>query len=59
MTDAELFLMGWAVVATVMYFKTKAEKDSLGMMLKILFLKPEARGEIFSQFDKFKEKHGL
>lgn len=59
MSDAELFLMGWAVVATVMYFKTKAEKDSLGTMLKILFLKPEAREQIFSQFDKFKEKHGL
>lgn len=59
LSDAECFLLGWAVGATVMAFKWKAEKDSLGLMLKVLFLKPEAREEIFAQFDKFKEKHGL
>ena len=58
MTDAEFFLLGWAVVATVMYFKTKAEKDSLGSMLKLLFMHPEARDEIFAKFDKFKKANG-
>jgi hypothetical protein len=59
LSDAECFLLGWAVGATIMAFKWREEKESLGMMLKVMFLKPEAREEIFSQFDKFKEKHGL
>lgn len=59
LSDAECFLLGWAVVATAMYFKTKAEKESLGMMLKVLFLHPEEREGIFGQFDRFKKKHGL
>jgi hypothetical protein len=58
-TDMECLLFAWAAGATVAAFKYKEEKDSLGNMLKILFMKPEAREEIFSQFDKFKEKHGL
>jgi hypothetical protein len=59
LSDAECFLLGWAVGATIMAFKWKSEKDSMGLMLKMLFFKPEAREEIFSQFDKFKAKHGL
>jgi hypothetical protein len=59
MSDAELFLMGWAVIATVLAFKWKSEKDSLGTMLKVLFMQPEEREAIFAQFDRFKEKHGL
>lgn len=59
LSDAECFLLGWAVGATIMAFRWREERDSLGVMLKILFLKPEAREEIFTQFDKFKTKHGL
>lgn len=59
LSDAECFLLGWAVGATIMAFKWREERDGLGMMLKILFLKPESREEIFGQFDKFKAKHGL
>jgi hypothetical protein len=59
MSDAEMFLMCWAVVATVLALKWKSEKDSLGHMLNILFMKPEARKEIFTEFDEFKAKHGL
>ena len=29
MSDAELFLMGWAVVATIFAFKWKSEKHGL------------------------------
>ena len=59
MTDAELFLLVWAVVATVLAGVWRAERDNLGGMLKVLFMHPEAREEIFEKFDKFKEKHGL
>ena len=59
LSDAECFLLGWAVGATIMFFREKEKADSLGTMLKVLFLKPEAREGIFSKFDKFKEEHGL
>jgi hypothetical protein len=59
LSDAECFLLGWAVGATIMAFKWKDEKDSMGQMLKVLFMKPEAREDIFARFDEFKEKHGL
>ena len=42
-----------------MAFKWKAEKDSLGVMLKVLFMHPEEREGIFGQFDAFRKKHGL
>lgn len=59
MTDTELFLLVWAVVATVFAGIWKTEKDSLGGMLKILFMHPEAREDIFARFDEFRKKHGL
>lgn len=59
LSDAECFLLGWAVGSTIMAFKWKAEKDSLSGMLKVLFMQPKARAEIFEKFDEFKEKHGL
>jgi len=59
LSDAELFLMGWAVVATIFAFKWKSEKDNLGMMLKVLFFKPEEREGIFEKFDTFKKERGL
>jgi hypothetical protein len=59
LSDAECFLLGWAVGATVLAFKWKAEKDSMGVMLKVLFMCPEEREGIFGQFDRFKKKQGL
>jgi hypothetical protein len=59
LSDAECFLLGWAVGATIMAFKWKAEKDNLGTMLKVLFMQPEEREEIFGMFDTFRKKHGL
>ena len=59
MSDAELFLLGWATIATCLAFKWKGERDSMAMMLKVLFLKPEAREEIFAQFDAFKKKFNI
>ena len=59
LSDAECFLLGWAVAATIGMFKYREEKESLGKMLKILFMHPETREEIFAKFDKFKKAHGL
>jgi hypothetical protein len=59
LSDAECFLLGWAVGATIMAFKWKSEKDSLGNMLKVMFMHPEEREEIFDKFDTFRKKHGL
>jgi len=59
MTDTELFLLVWAVVATVFAGIWREERDSLGQMLKVLFMHPEAREEIFEKFDKFRKTHGL
>ena len=59
MTDTELFLLAWAVIATVFAGIWKSEKDNLGQMLKVLFMHPESREEIFSKFDEFRKKHGV
>ena len=59
MTDAEMFLLVWAVVATVFAGIWREERNGLGKMLKILFMQPEAREEIFAKFDKFRETHNL
>lgn len=59
MTDTELFLLVWAVVATVFAGIWKTEKDNLGKMLKVLFMEPEAREDIFARFDEFRKMHGL
>jgi len=59
MTDTELFLLVWAVVATVFASIWREERNGLGKMLKILFMHPEAREEIFEKFDAFKKTNGL
>ena len=59
MSDAEMFLLAWAVIATVFAGIWKAEKDNLGQMLKVLFMHPEAREGIFAKFDDFRKKHGV
>jgi hypothetical protein len=59
LSDAECFLLGWAVGATIFYFREREKANSLGVMLKILFMHPEEREGIFGQFDRFKKKQGL
>jgi hypothetical protein len=59
LSDAECFLLGWAVAATIGMFKYREEKESLGKMLKVLFMHPEEREGIFGKFDAFRKKHGL
>ena len=58
MSDAELFLLGWAVVATVMYFKTKAEKELARKMFMHFVKDAKAREEIVSEWEKFKKARG-
>jgi len=59
LSDAECFLLGWAVGATIFYFREREKTGNLGRMLKVLFMEPKEREEIFDKFDKFREKHGL
>jgi hypothetical protein len=59
LSDAECFLLGWAVGATIFYFREREKANSLGAMLKVLFMHPEEREGIFGQFDRFRKKNGL
>lgn len=58
MTDAELFLMGWAVVATVMYFKTKAERDAGNTLLMHFIRDEKARTYVLKAWEAHKKAHG-
>ena len=58
MSDAELFLMGWAVVATIGYFKTKAEMEVAKKMLMHFIRDAKAREQIVGQWEAFKKEHG-
>ena len=59
LTDAECFLLGWAVVMTILYFKEQAEKDVAKKMLMHFIQDEKARGEILAQWDAFKKKNGV
>ena len=59
LTDAECFLLGWAVVMTILYFKEQAEKDVAKKMLMYFIRDEKAREEILAQWDAFKKKNGV
>jgi len=58
MTDAEFFLLGWAVVATVMYFKTKAERDAVKTTLMHFVRDEKARAYVLKAWEAHKKAHG-
>ena len=58
MSDAELFLLGWAVVATVMYFKAKAEADANRKTLMHFIRDEKARAYVIEAWEKFKKANG-
>ena len=58
MSDAEMFLMGWAVVATIMYFKAKAELDVTKNTLMHFIRDKKAREFIVEKWETFKKEHG-
>lgn len=58
MTDAELFLLGWAVVATVMYFKAKSEAEVNRKTLMHFIRDEKARAFVLEAWDKFKRANG-
>jgi hypothetical protein len=55
----EIVLLIANVIGWAMYFKTAEEKSNLSGMLKVLFMQPEKREEIFEKFDEFKKKNGV
>ena len=57
-SDAELFLLGWAIGATVMYFRAKDDKEIATKMLMHLIRDAEARDFIIKQWEAFKKEHG-
>ena len=57
-TDAELFLLGWAAVATVMYFKAKAEAEVNRKTLMHFIRDEKARAFVLESGEKFKKAHG-
>lgn len=58
MSDAELFLMGWAVVATIGYFRAKAEAEIAKKMFMHFIRDEKAREQIVGQWETFKKEHG-
>ena len=56
LTMTELWLLVWAVVATLYAFKRDGDANSHVRMLHLILENKEARGQILEQFDRFKEK---
>ena len=57
-TDAELFLLGWAAIATIMYFKTEAELKLTKSTLMHFIRDEKARTFVLKAWDDFKKAHG-
>jgi hypothetical protein len=58
LSDAECFLLGWAVVATVMYFRAKAEAELARKMFMHFVKDAKAREGIVDAWEKFKKARG-
>ena len=56
LTMTELWLLVWAVIATVYAFKRDSDAKSHVHMLHLILENKEARADILAKFDKFKEK---
>jgi hypothetical protein len=59
LTDAEFFLLGWAVAATIGMFKYREEAKSAKWFAKAMIERADVREKVLREFEKFKEKHGL
>jgi hypothetical protein len=55
-TASDMFLLLWAIVATLAYFKAKNEEKKTNFLLAILFDNPSERNSIFTQYDEAKRK---
>ena len=56
LTMTELWLLVWAVVATLYAFKRDGDATNHVRMLHLILEDKKARVHILEQFDKFKEK---
>jgi hypothetical protein len=59
MTDAELFLLGWAVLATVLYFREKDKADTNRIILMHFIKDAKAREQIVGAWEDFKKARGV
>ena len=59
MSDAELFLLGWALIATVLAFKWKSEKETTQTMLMHFVRDEKARQYALDAWEKFKKANGV
>ena len=57
LTLAEIWLLVWAIAATVYAFKRDGEANSHKQMLRVIFEDKKARVHILQQFDNLKELH--
>ena len=55
LTMTELWLLVWAVIATLYAFKRDGDANSHVRMLHLILEDKKARVHILEQFDKFKE----
>lgn len=58
LSDAECFLLGWAVGATIFYFREKERANTNHAILMHFIKDAKAREEIVSKWEAFKKAHG-
>ena len=58
MTDTELFLLGWAVVATFKALEYRTREHMARGAFMHLVRDPKARKKILDDWEEFKREHG-
>jgi len=58
MSDAEFFLLGWAVTTTILMFKYKAERDAVRDTLMHFIRDSKAREYVLKKWEEHKRAHG-
>jgi hypothetical protein len=59
LTDAECFLLGWAVAATILYARNKERADTNHKILMHFIQDAKAREEIVGAWERFKKDKGM
>jgi hypothetical protein len=58
MSDAEFFLLGWAVVATVKAFEYRTKEKLARSVFMHLIRDEKARNKMVADWEAFKREHG-
>ena len=59
LTDAECFLLGWAVVMTILYARNKERADTNHKILMHFIQDAKAREHVVAQWEAFKKSKGM